>query len=124
MSRAQRGLPQFQQGRLLPLALVGDVWDVGRKLTTRLQGLGITTAQDLAQADLQVVRKKLSRVLEMRGEQWMRLHEALREAMVTYVTRAAEKLREWESLCSTLLVSVQTDQHKLDKRHYYRSSGI
>lgn len=90
----------FRQGHLLPLAPVGDAWGVGRKLTTRLQGLGITTAQDLARADLRALRKEFSRVLErtareLHGEQWMRLHEALREAMVIYVTRAAEKLREW-----------------------------
>ncbi|NMZ43494.1 Y-family DNA polymerase [Pseudomonas oryzihabitans] len=141
----------LRQGRLLPLAPVGDVWGVGRKLTTRLQGLGITTAQDLARADLRVLRKEFSRVLErtareLRGEQWMRLHEApplkkeiissrmfgnrvyrleaLREAMATYVTRAAEKLREQGSLCSTLLVSVQTGQHEPEERRYYRSLGI
>jgi len=50
--------------------------------------------------------------------------EALREAMVTYATRAAEKLREQGSLCSTLLVSVQAGQHEPEERHYYRSLGI
>jgi len=35
----------LRQGRLLPLAPVGNVWSVGLKLTTRLHGLGITTAR-------------------------------------------------------------------------------
>ncbi len=38
--------------------------------------------------------------------------------------RAAEKLREQESLCATLLVSVQTGQHEPEERRYYRSLGI
>ncbi|WP_443218052.1 DinB/UmuC family translesion DNA polymerase [Pseudomonas sp. SHLB1] len=50
--------------------------------------------------------------------------EALREAMATYATGAAEKLREQRSLCSTLLVSVQTGQHEPEERGYYRSLGI
>lgn len=96
-----------------------------------------------------MLRRKLSRVLErtareLRCEQWMRLHEALRlkkeiissrmfgnrvhrlkalrEAMGTYVTRA--KLRHQRSLCSTVLMSMQTGQHESEERRYYRSLGI
>lgn len=38
--------------------------------------------------------------------------------------RAGEKLREQGALCSKLPVSMQTGQHKPDKRRYYRSLGI
>ena len=40
------------------------------------------------------------------------------------MARPAEKLREQGSLCSTLLVSVQTGQHGPEGRRYYRSLGI
>ncbi|MBH3330535.1 hypothetical protein I5L56_12955 [Pseudomonas oryzihabitans] len=44
--------------------------------------------------------------------------------MATYVIQATEKLREQGSLCSTLLVSVQTGQHGPEERRYYGSLGI
>ena len=37
---------------------------------------------------------------------------------------AAGNLRYEGSLCSTLLVSVQTGQHEPEERRYYRSLGI
>lgn len=40
------------------------------------------------------------------------------------MARPVDKLREQGSLCSTLLVSVQTGQHEPDERRYYRSLGI
>ena len=42
--------PKRQQ-RLLKLAPVGEVWGVGRKLSSQLETMGIKTAFDLASAD-------------------------------------------------------------------------
>ncbi|MCA1788801.1 MAG: Y-family DNA polymerase [Thioalkalivibrio sp.] len=42
----------------------GEVWGVGRRLTERLAGLGITTVRDLRDADAGMLRREFSVVLE------------------------------------------------------------
>ncbi len=55
--------PERQQ-RLLELVPVEEVWGVGRKISKRLNALGITTAWQLAQANPKAIRKQFSVVLE------------------------------------------------------------
>ena len=100
---------------------VGEVWGVGRRLSTKLQGIGISTALQLAETDENTLLKKFSVVLartarELRGESVI-AHEDfggesqsiscsrsfgspvtdisdIREAVAFYISRAAEKLRK------------------------------
>ncbi len=99
---------------------VGEVWGVGRRLSPKLASLGISTAQQLADADEQMLRRRFGVTLartahELRGESVVSREDCvaesqsiactrsfshpvtdigdLREAVAYYVARAAEKLR-------------------------------
>ncbi len=69
-----------RQRRLLALVPVNDVWGVGRRLSKRLNALGITTALDLANASPRAIRDQFSVVLErtvreLNGESCIELEE-------------------------------------------------
>ncbi|WP_462383771.1 Y-family DNA polymerase [Pseudomonas sp. Marseille-QA0892] len=127
-----------RQARLLKLAPVSEVWGVGRRLSGKLAALGIETAHDLAYYDVASLRKRFGVTLErtareLRGIDCIGLNEGpppkqaicsskmfgsrlhalppIREAMASYVSRAAEKLRLQHSLCGALQVSLQTQLH-------------
>ncbi|EQA2471614.1 protein ImpB, partial [Escherichia coli] len=60
---------------------VGEVWGVGRRLTEKLNALGINTALQLAQANTAFIRKNFSVILErtvreLNGESCISLEEA------------------------------------------------
>lgn len=131
-----------RQEKLLRLAPVGEVWGVGRRTGVKLATLNIATAWDLAQADIGLIRKTFGVTLErtvreLNGVSCIGFSEGpppkqaicsskmfgtklrdlppIREAMATYVSRAAEKLRSQQSLCGALQVGIQTqmmDPHK------------
>ncbi len=140
-----------RQQKLLKLTPVGEVWGVGRKLSSQLETLGIKTAFDLASADPRRIGGIFSKVLErtareLRGEQWLKMHddpdpkkeivsskmfgrrvyrlEDLRQAAAAYTSRAAEKLREQGSVCSELLVSVQTGQFADPADRYWNGARM
>lgn len=121
--------------KLLKAMPVGDVWGVGRRLTERLDAIGIKTAWQLATADPWMIRKNFSIVLEktmreLGGTPCLSLEEVvqprqeiccsrafghrlreiepIREAVATYASRACEKLRAQGSLCKQVRVSVRT----------------
>ena len=108
--------------KLLGLQPVGEVWGVGRRLTEKLNALGINTALQLAQANTAFIRKNFSVILErtvreLNGESCISLEEAppakqqivcsrsfgeritdkdaMHQAVAQYAERAAEKIR-WE----------------------------
>ena len=114
-------MPAADLDALLARIDVGEVWGVGRKLTPRLQAMGIGTVRDLRDADAETLRARFSVVLErtlreLRGTSCLaledvvpdrqqiicsrsfgeRVHdlEALQEAVASYLSRAAEKLRQ------------------------------
>jgi DNA polymerase V len=134
-----------RRDRLLKMAEVSEVWGVGRRLTTRLRPLGIQTAWDLAQYDSASLRKQFSVVLEktareLHGISCLELEEAvpprqmicsskmfgsrlrdiapIREAVVAYVTKAAEKLRSQQSLAGALQVAIRTGMHNPNQPRY------
>lgn len=138
-----------RRDKLLQVAPVEEVWGVGRRLTKSLEAMGIKTAWDLAHADLQIIRKVFGRVLErtareLRGEEWLRMHqspdikkeicfskmfgqklraiEPIKEALASYVARAAEKLREQGSLAEEMVISLQTSGFVEDSERYFNSA--
>lgn len=138
-----------RRDKLLKIAPVEEVWGVGRRLTKSLEVMGINTAWDLAHADLSIIRKTFGRVLErtareLRGEEWLRIHQApdlkkeicsskmfgaklrqiepIREALASYVARAAEKLREQGSLAEEMVISLQTSGFVEDRERYFNSA--
>jgi DNA polymerase V len=134
-----------RRDKLLRITEVGEVWGVGRRLTARLEPLGIKTAWDLAQYDPASLRRQFSVVLEktsreLRGIACLELEEAtparqvicsskmfgsrlreiapIREAVVAYVTKAAEKLRAQQSLAGGLQVAIRTGMHDPEQPRY------
>ncbi|NGX37903.1 MAG: DNA polymerase IV 1 [Chlamydiae bacterium] len=114
---------------------LGDIWGIGRRLSSRLQQRGILTPLELKNADSGWIRKcfsttLLKTALELRGISCLKIEEttaprksitcsrsfsspvetlkALEEALSSYTARAAEKLRAQESLASYLTVFLST----------------
>ncbi|RRV18142.1 translesion error-prone DNA polymerase V subunit UmuC [Pseudomonas saudiphocaensis] len=137
-----------RRDKLLQLTEVSEVWGVGRRLTACLEPLGIRTAWDLAQYDPTSLRRQFSVVLEktareLRGISCLELEEAvpprqmicsskmfgnrlrdigpIREAVVAYVTKAAEKLRAQQSQAGALQVAIRTGMHNPNQPRYANS---
>ena len=139
-----------RQRRLLALVPVDDVWGVGRRLSKRLNALGITTALDLANASPRAIREQFSVVLErtvreLNGESCIELEEIpptkkqivcsrsfgvkvtqfelLREAVCEYATRATEKLRKEQQQAKVLTVFIRTSPFKDNEPQYSNSAS-
>lgn len=120
---------------LLASAEAGDIWGVGRRIGQQLAEGGIRSALDLAKMDPASVKRGWSVVLErtvreLQGIACIGLDDspepkkqiactrsfgypvedlaALVEAVSSFVTRAAEKLRAQESLAAEVLVFIRT----------------
>lgn len=124
---------------------VSVVWGIGKKMAAHLKAMDIHKAMDLAKADPRTLRERFSVVVEktarelggtsclelseayppkkeiccsrMFGERQTRL-EPIREAVATYTQRAAQKLREQDSLCKKLRVSIRTGMFNPDEARY------
>ncbi len=140
-----------RQQRLLQRVPVGDVWGVGRRLSGRLEAMRIRSAWDLARAEPKLIGRQFSSmlgrtVLELRGEVCFglcdgpppkqqilcsrsfgeRLHALppLREAISSFTTRAAEKLRRQGCEAGMLQVFVRTGQFNPHEPQYSRGHCI
>jgi DNA polymerase V len=130
---------------------ISDVWGIGPQYTKFLTGYGITTARDLKYANENWIRKHLTvvgnrTVLELRGVCCIPIatdfppkkgigraktfgkevtsYSDLEESVATYVSRAAEKLREQESVASYLTVFVRTNSFNKNIPHYSNSISV
>ncbi|HEY9679387.1 MAG TPA: Y-family DNA polymerase [Drouetiella sp.] len=131
-------LSNDRQSRLLQTFDVGDVWGIGRKLTEKLNLLGVKTAYDLRERDPEEMSRRFSVVMkrtitELRGISCIdmeNIEEArkqilssrsfgkavtelyeLEEAVTMYTSRAAEKLRGDGSLATEVNVMVRTSPY-------------
>jgi DNA polymerase V len=130
---------------------ISDVWGIGPQYTTFLTSYGITTARDLKNANENWIRKHLTvvgnrTVLELRGISCIPIatdfpakkgigraktfgkevtsYSDLEESVATYIARAAEKLREQESVASSLTVFVRTNSFNKNIPHYSNSISV
>jgi DNA polymerase V len=133
-----------EQEALLASASVTDVWGVGRQLGAQLNRYGITHALALKQADSTWIRDRFSVVLsrtvmELRGISCLELEEVspprrsivcsrtlgeavstladLRAVLTFHVARAAEKLREQQSVAEALQVKISTSRYCSEERY-------
>ncbi|MEQ9617744.1 MAG: Y-family DNA polymerase [Deltaproteobacteria bacterium] len=124
---------------------VEDVWGVGWQYTKLLSRHGIKTAHDLKNAYDGFIRKNMTvqglrTVWELRGQSCIDLEEAIpdkkeivssrsfgkdvedytevSEAIATYATRAAEKLRAQKSICDHISVWIETNRFKPENPQY------
>lgn len=129
---------KIRQRKLLHLTDVGDIWGIGPRITKRMHQLGITTALQLADSNISMIRKNFDVIVErttreLNGESCIALEDApppkqhilnsrsfgervtkledMQQAIVLYATRAAEKLREQNSRCRHISVSIATARH-------------
>ncbi len=138
-------LPEHEREELLRATDVGEVWGVGRRLSAQLQAQGIHTALDLAHADPVTIQRRWSVVLaktvhELRGTPCLSLDDiptdkqqiactrsfghtvtelpALLEAITTFTSRAAEKLRRQNSQAGQIMAFIRTSPfRKNDEQH-------
>lgn len=130
---------------ILDVIEVGEVWGIGRKLNEHLQSGGIHTVRQLRDFDITRLRARFGVVMErtvreLRGQSCLDLVdvspakqqiissrsfgryvtqlEELEEAVSSYMSRAAEKLRKQDSVAKTAFVHIQTNHHKQDEPQY------
>lgn len=130
---------------------VGEVWGIGRKIEVRLEAMGIRTAQQLRDADAELMRTKFSVVVErtvreLRGLSCLELQEVvpekqqimssrsfgqlvyelpeLEEAVASYVAKAAEKLRNQDTLAGSVQVHIRTNIFKPEVPQYQRAITV
>jgi DNA polymerase V len=129
---------------------VSDVWGVGRSLAPKLNQLGIISVLDLKHADPDYIRQQFSIVLEktvreLNGVMCIELKDIeepnkeiivsrsfgrrvrnkqeLIEAVTSYTSRAAERMRKQESVATSLYIYIRTSPHD-DKKQYANGVNI
>jgi DNA polymerase V len=126
--------PDLQTEYLAQLA-VGDLWGIGPRWAAKLKACGIETALQLRDADAQRMRERFNvvmgrMVLELRGTPCLAIETIasprkqimvsrsfgrkvtaladLKQAVASYMARAAEKLRQQGSVAQALMVFIHT----------------
>ena len=129
----------------------GEVWGVGRRIQERLTEMGILTVAQLRDTDLKVIRRQFGVVLErtvmeLRGVSCLEMEEIsppkqqimssrsfgipvydlkdLQEAVSSYLSRAAEKLRHQGSLAGAVMVYIHTNPHQTRAPQYQKGMTI
>jgi DNA polymerase V len=128
---------------------VGEVWGVGKRIAKRLNAMGVETVLDLRNISIKEIRAQFGVVMErtcneLRGISCLELEDVapakqqimssrsfgspvttlaeLREAVASYVSRAAEKLRAQGSVSAAVQVYIQTNRFKESDLQY--SEGL
>jgi len=141
----------FKRDWVLRNTDVKEVWGIGRRMTAHLEAMDIRTAMDLAKANPATLRQKFSVVVEktareLRGTPCLELDEAvppkqeiccsrmfgkrlaelapIKQAVATYVGRAAEKLRAQGSVCKRMRVSIRTGMFNPDEAHHAQGALV
>lgn len=138
----------IRRNKLLRLVPVNEVWGIGSRTAKRLHIMGIYTAFDLAvqaveniQAQFNIVVART--VLELKGTACLSLadippakqqivcsrsfkrrltdYSELAEALTSFGSRVAEKLRQQQSITGSITVFIRTSPHNPDEPQYQRS---
>ncbi|MDE4833389.1 Y-family DNA polymerase [Klebsiella quasipneumoniae subsp. similipneumoniae] len=140
-----------RQRKLMALLPVDEVWGVGRRISKKLEAMGIKTVLQLADTDIRFIRKHFNVVLErtvreLRGEPCLGLEEfapvkqeivcsrsfggriteyhEMRQAICSYASRAAEKLRGEHQYCRFISAFVKTSPFALNEQYYGNSASV
>jgi DNA polymerase V len=120
-------------------------------MKAHLEAMGVKKAMDLAQADHTLLGRKFSGVIERTARELAGISclqmddiepakqeiccsrmfgkrpseiEPIREAVATYMQRAAEKLRAQNSLCKKIRVSIRTGMFNPDEAKYANGAMV
>ena len=140
-----------RQRKLMAILPVDEVWGVGRRISKKLEAMGINTVLQLADTDIRFIRKHFNVVLErtvreLRGEPCLGLEEfapvkqeivcsrsfggriteyhEMRQAICSYASRAAEKLRGEHQYCRFISAFVKTSPFALNEPYYGNSASV
>ncbi|WP_323079688.1 Y-family DNA polymerase [Klebsiella quasipneumoniae] len=140
-----------RQRKLMALLPVDEVWGVGRRISKKLESMGIKTVLQLADTDIRFIRKHFNVVLErtvreLRGEPCLGFEEfapvkqeivcsrsfggriteyhEMRQAICSYASRAAEKLRGEHQYCRFISAFVKTSPFALNEPYYGNNASV
>lgn len=140
-----------RQQKLMARVPVGEVWGIGRRISKKLEAMGVVNALQLAQTDIRFIRKHFSVVMErtvreLRGESCLALeefaaakqeiicsrsfgervthYEQMRQAICSYAVRAAEKLREEHQYCRHISIFIKTSPFALNEKYYSNGASV
>ncbi len=140
--KREKALKQFE---------IGDVWGIGHRHAKRLDRLGVKTAYDFTQLPKDWVRKNMTVIgertwKELRGESCIDMEliapdkkqictsrafgesqttlEGLSEAVATYASICAEKLRRQKACAVSLMVFIHTNNFREDLPQYFKNCVI
>ncbi|MEB0014491.1 Y-family DNA polymerase [Glaciimonas sp. Cout2] len=144
-------LCQRQVNSVLKNIPVEEIWGIGRRLTTALNGMGIESVLQLRDADVASMRNRFGVVMEktareLRGDACIELEEVapakqqiinsrsfgqavtemedLQDALAHFVSNAAKKLRDQNSIAAMMQVFIMTDRFREDRPQYCPSVTI
>jgi len=133
----------------LEMTPVADVWGIGRRYSKFLMVYGITNARELRDADREFIRKKMGinglRLMdELKGRSCYHLDRnpapqkgvtvsrsfgrpvtdlaEMKEAVASFASRGAEKLRKNRQVTGIVTVVVMTDRFKYESFYYNTAS--
>ncbi|NYA46124.1 translesion error-prone DNA polymerase V subunit UmuC [Serratia fonticola] len=136
-----------RQRKLMALLPIEEVWGIGRKLSAKLRVMGIETVLQLADANLQLMKRTFGVVVKRTvrelngtpcisidalpakqqiicsrsfGERVTQLQD-MKQAVCQYAERAAEKLRQERQYCRHVSVFVRTSPYANDP--YYGNNA-
>ncbi len=134
-----------KQRKLMAALPVSEVWGVGRRISKKLEAMGIKTVLQLADTDIRFIRKHFNVVLErtvreLCGEPCLGLeefaptkqeivcsrsfgeriteYEQMRQAICSYAARGAEKLRGEHQYCRYVSAFVKTSPFAVKEQYY------
>ncbi|WET42521.1 Y-family DNA polymerase [Citrobacter enshiensis] len=140
-----------RQRKLMAALPVDEVWGIGRRMSKKLEAMGIKTVLQLADTDIRFIRKHFNVVLErtvreLRGEPCLALeefapvkqeiicsrsfsgriteYEEMRQAICSYASRAAEKLRGEHQYCRFISAFVKTSPFALNEPYYGNNASV
>ncbi|MEL4306913.1 Y-family DNA polymerase [Joostella sp. CR20] len=126
---------------------IEDVWGIGRRISKKLQAIGVCNAYQYTQLPDDYVRKHFSVVglrlkHELEGKCVLQLEEVkskkniattrsfannikelptLKERVSTFASSCAEKLRKQQSACNAIMVFIHTNGHKKEQAQYSKN---
>ena len=134
--------------KALKLAKIGDIWGIGRRQASKLEKINVKTAYDFTQLTGSWVRKNMTVVgertwKELRGISCIDMEsappakkqictsrsfgkmvtdfETLAEAVATYASTCAKKLRKQKSYALSLMVFIHTNNFREDLPQYWKN---
>jgi DNA polymerase V len=137
--------------KLMRIVPVDEVWGVGSRIAVRLNQLGIVTVWDLANQPVDRIRDQFNvvvarTVMELNGIPCLDMetiapdkqqivcsrsfsrrlteYKELSEAMAEFCSRAAEKLRNQQSVTGHISVFLRTNPFNPDEPQYQRAAAI